>query len=383
MRICIVTSAPLPPREGIGFHVWNLAVHLCRKGHSVGVVTRGWAQPTVEEWRQGIPIWRVPFAPVYPFHVQIHAPFVNALLRDKAEDFDLVNAHTPLAPPIRSPLPLVVTVHSPMAADTAASRVHDLRSLLLHLQTPISKRIEQTLFARSSRITAVARWVADALRGYGIPADSVAITSNGVEQCFLEGEPANLTGGYVLFVGRLEEGKGLLDLVTAASIVAELHKGAQVRYLIVGEGPLLAAMQARLAATALADQFTFAGQISSAERNKLLSVYRHAQMFVLPSHHEGMPTVLLEAMACGLPVVACAVGGCCEVIRDGENGLLVPPQQPEALARAILLLLENEERRQALAVQARATVQASYSWDSVVERYCTCYAQTLASASSE
>jgi glycosyltransferase involved in cell wall biosynthesis len=344
-------------------------------------MTRGWIQPTVEEWRQGIPIWHVPFAPAYPFHVQLHAPFINALLRDKAGDFDLVHAHTPLSPPIRSSLPLVVTVHSPMAADTSASRVHDWRSLLLHLQTPISKRVERALFERSCRITAVASWVADALRGYGVPTGSVAITGNGVEQCFLEGEPADLTGGYVLFVGRLEEGKGLFELTTAASLVAESQWGAQVRYVLVGEGPLRAALQARLAAAGLADRFTFTGQINSAERSKLHSIYRHAQVFVLPSHHEGMPTVLLEAMACGLPVVACAVGGCCEVIRDGENGLLVPPQQPEALARAILLLLEGEERRRALALRARATVQTGYSWESVVERYCACYAQALAGAS--
>ena len=377
MRICIITSAPLPPSEGVGFHVWNLAVRLRQKGHAVGIVTRGWAQPTVEEWAQGVRVWHTPFIPTYPLHVHVHAMFVNALLRHVAGEFDLVHAHTPLVSPTDCQLPIVTTVHSPMATDTAATHVHDVRSLLVHLQTPVSRRIERSLFERSSRITAVADWVADALGGYGVAADDVAVTGNGVEERFLEAEPAGTTRGYVLFVGRIEEGKGLLDLIEAAKLVEQSHIHEQVRYVIVGDGPLLPTLKERLAGTPLAERFSFTGQIDSRNRDKLLHIYQQAKVFVLPSHHEGMPTVLLEAMACGLPVVACAVGGCREVIHDDENGMLVRARQPEEIARAILLLMEDKERRQTLAIAARATIQTRFSWDSVVERYCSCYERTL------
>jgi glycosyltransferase involved in cell wall biosynthesis len=255
--------------------------------------------------------------------------------------------------------------------------VHTVRSLLVHLQTPISRCVERALFERSNRITAVAGWVAGALGEYGVAVQDVAITGNGVEDRFLQADPADASGEYVLFVGRLEEGKGLLDMLAAAKLMEQSHTCREVRFVIVGDGPLLTRLQDMLAGTSLSTRFTFVGHIDAGNRDKLLQIYRHAKLFVLPSHHEGMPTVLLEAMACGLPVVACAVGGCRELIDDGRNGMLVPARQPGALAAALLLLMEDKDRSQALAVAARAAVQARYSWDSVVERYCACYERTL------
>jgi glycosyltransferase involved in cell wall biosynthesis len=91
-----------------------------------------------------------------------------------------------------------------------------------------------------------------------------------------------------------------------------------------------------------------------------------------------MPTALLEAMASGLPSVATSVGGACEVVVDGENGLLVPPRAPAALARALLLLLANAPLRQRLGRRATETVESTFSWDAVCERYLACYRRVLA-----
>jgi glycosyltransferase involved in cell wall biosynthesis len=90
-----------------------------------------------------------------------------------------------------------------------------------------------------------------------------------------------------------------------------------------------------------------------------------------------MPTALLEAMAIGLPVVSTAVGGALEAVVNGENGLLVPPREPEALAEALLTLLGDATLRYRLGGNARTTVEQHFSWDAVGERYLACYEQVV------
>ena len=90
-----------------------------------------------------------------------------------------------------------------------------------------------------------------------------------------------------------------------------------------------------------------------------------------------MPTALLEAIASGLPVVSTAVGGAREAVVNGENGLLVPPREPEALAEALLTLLGDSTLRHHLGRNARKTVEQHYSWDAVTERYLACYEQVV------
>jgi glycosyltransferase involved in cell wall biosynthesis len=379
MRVCLLTSVPLPPGEGLGFHVWNLAHQLHVRGHHVGIITRGQAGPTIEERKDGITIWRVPFAPVYPFHVHLHGVFVNRLLHQIEGQFDVLNAHTPLPPAVDTRLPMVTTVHSPMKADTAATHGSDLRTLALRLQTPVSARIESALFRRSQKITAVAHWVAEALQLYGVEPAQVTITGNGVEPGFLELSANGNREPIVLYVGRFEASKGLLDLLQAARIVLDRHRGPAPRFVLVGSGPLLGTVREMVSQNGLAGQVELKGQIGVDRRPELMELYRMAQLFVLPSHHEGMPTVLLEAMASGLPAVSTAVGGALELIADGENGLLVPPHEPEALASALLSLLADAGLRSDVGRNARTTVQQRYSWAAVAERYLACYEQAVES----
>lgn len=377
MRVCLISSLPLPPEEGIGHHVWNLAQQLKKRGHQVGIITRGRAGSTTEERSAGITIWRAPFVPIYPFHVHLHGVFVNRLMRQIEEQFDVINAHTPLPPAVDTKLPLITTVHSPMKADTAATNGFDLRVLALRLQTPVSQWIEKALFRRSRKITAVARWIADALRSYGVEPTGVMVTGNGVEACFLNLSPLARKEPCVLYVGRLEMGKGLSELVEAARIVVNRYPESKLRFVLVGKGPLLPKLLDQVNQAGVQNHFVFRGHIGSDQRNELVELYQKASLFVLPSHHEGMPTVLLEAMASGLPVVSTAVGGAREVVVDGENGLLVPPRAPEELAEALLALLENVTLRQRLGQNARATIEQHYTWGAISERYLTCFEQVL------
>jgi L-malate glycosyltransferase len=89
----------------------------------------------------------------------------------------------------------------------------------------------------------------------------------------------------------------------------------------------------------LQDKFILLGQVS---KETLLGLYRKATLFVFPSYHEGLPTVLLEAMSCGVPIIATDARGNRDVITKDQNGILVPPGNPKKLAEAISFLLDNE-----------------------------------------
>lgn len=377
MRVCLVTSAPIPPAEGIGYHVWNLAKEIQRRNHRATIVTRGGRGLHSIESRDGIEIYRAPYAPIYPFHVHLHGLFVNRLIRRLEGEFDIVNAHMPLAPPIRSRTPVVTTVHSLMRADSAQTHGRDLRSWAIRLQTPISHGLEQSQFRRSAAITTVARWVADEIAKDTSDQKTTVVTGNGVEERFLTMGNARTANPCVLYVGRLERGKGLLDLVEAARQLCATGHYPNLQYLLVGEGPLRSELEARIASADLGRCVRLLGQLSADRRDDLLRLYENAWLFVLPSHHEGMPTVLLEAMACGLPVIATSVGGCRELIAHGDNGLLVPARSPQSLAKAIAALLADRATCAHLGRCARATIERSFTWRQVGDRYLACFDEVL------
>lgn len=162
----------------------------------------------------------------------------------------------------------------------------------------------------------------------------------------------------LLFVGRFDPVKGVADLLTAASLLKQRHH-LPFRLVLVGSGPEGTRLQRLVAEKKLNDVVEFRGQL---EYQELISVYKSAHLFVLPSHSEGFPLTLLEAWAAKVPVVATAVGESQLLVHDGVDGFLVPPHDPVALAAAI-------ERAQAIPDLAKlgergyATVAKRFQWD--------------------
>jgi glycosyltransferase involved in cell wall biosynthesis len=105
------------------------------------------------------------------------------------------------------------------------------------------------------------------------------------------------------------------------------------------------------------------------DRKNVPHILRSSEICVLPSLYEGMPNALLEAMATGLAVIATNVAGSEELIRDGENGLLVPPRDSHALESALLRLIDDEQLRLRLANAARESVVRRQSWENVTRQY--------------
>jgi len=152
-------------------------------------------------------------------------------------------------------------------------------------------------------------------------------------------------------IGRLEDRKGHDQLLRAAGEMLAGANGRRPQLVIVGNGPLRESLAGQARTLGVADSVRFEGTVADVR-----PVLAAMDVFVLPSRAEGMSNALMEAMAAGRPVVATAVGGNTEVVTDGETGLLVPPANPAAIARAVDGLLGDPERASRLGAAAREFV---------------------------
>jgi len=156
-------------------------------------------------------------------------------------------------------------------------------------------------------------------------------------------------------VGRLEERKGVNFLLDAVALLKA--RCSDVRLKIVGNGPQKEALERQTAALSLEAVVTFAGTKDEAGVAEAL---RHADLLVVPSLSEGLPVVIMEALASGVPVVASAVDGIPELVRDGETGWLVPPCDPRKLANGIEQLQMDPGLRQCMGEAGRQLVAADH-----------------------
>jgi glycosyltransferase involved in cell wall biosynthesis len=179
---------------------------------------------------------------------------------------------------------------------------------------------------------------------------------------FAVGAPVPAVG----FVGRLEPVKGPQFFVEAARrIHARLPRA---KFLVIGDGSLRAKMERSVAEYGLALQFIFTGWIEDAEK-----VFAALDVLLMPSVNEAVGRSALEAQAAGVPVVATRVGGVPEIVRDGVTGLLVEQGDTDAMAAAVLSLLEDPQRRQAMAEAARGWVDEKFSADAMVKGFTDLY----------
>lgn len=185
----------------------------------------------------------------------------------------------------------------------------------------------------------------------------------------------------VLFVGRLVERKGVQHLVRA---VAALRESRSVELHVVGDGPAREGLEALARQAGLGEAARFHGFVS---REELSRRFAASDVFVLPAvvdakgDVEGLGVVLIEALRYGRPVIGSAAGGIVDIVRDGETGLLVPPGDEEALARAIARLQDDPELAARLVRRGQAHVEREFAWDVVVGRLVDLYG-TLAGRSA-
>ncbi len=172
----------------------------------------------------------------------------------------------------------------------------------------------------------------------------------------------------ILSVGRLREKKGFATLIQSCALLKD--RGLSFKCEIVGYGEDQEKLQRQIDDSGLRNLVELVGTMN---HDQLIELYRKARLFVLPCQvtangdRDGIPNVLLEAMAMEVPVVTTDVSGIPEVIVDNENGLLVPPQKPSVLADRIEAVIENDSLRQRLGKNGRETVKALFDNDKNLE----------------
>jgi glycosyltransferase involved in cell wall biosynthesis len=223
----------------------------------------------------------------------------------------------------------------------------------------------ERMLARTVRCyDANSRGAAEFLTSRGLPAEKFRVIPNGVETAGVPQATHEQTARpKVICVARLVQGKRHAVLLEA---LAQLRQeGADFECELVGDGPWLETTRALAAKLGLADRVSFLGTRPPEEVRELLA---GADVFVLASIWEGLPGSVLEAMAAGLPVVGTKVNGIREIVMPGDTGLLVPPDDADALADALGTLLSEPELRALMGRRGRERAVADFSIESLVER---------------
>ena len=177
----------------------------------------------------------------------------------------------------------------------------------------------------------------------------------------------------ILAVGRLSKEKGHVLLIEAFKLLGERNPELACKLIIVGDGPERGRLEAAAESFGLRDRVTFAGQTGNVPL-----FYAAADLMALPSHSEGSPIVLLEAMAANLPVVATSVGGVPEMVKDNESALLVPPSDPQAMTAAITRVLTDTGLAERLTKNAAALVATRYTPENYVRNLIGIYSEIIA-----
>jgi 2-deoxystreptamine N-acetyl-D-glucosaminyltransferase/2-deoxystreptamine glucosyltransferase len=262
--------------------------------------------------------------------------------------------------------PLVVTLHCSVGHTLTGPgpKVRLLRAL--------GGWVERGALRRADAVVVLTGRTAAAVREDGVPADRVSTIPSGFDPSLFTGDAGDVFPAVgrprIGYVGRLAPQKSPGTLVEAFGRMRE-----EAALVVVGDGPDRALVH-RLATTSPAvDRITLAGFV---EHGRVPAVLASLDVLVLPSAYEEMGSVLTEAMAAGLPVVASDVGGIPEVVRHGETGLLVPPGDVGALAAALDLLAGDPVLRARLAAGARAR-SADYGWPALTARVAGVYDRVL------
>lgn len=269
------------------------------------------------------------------------------------EKFDVVHIHSPLVAigtrlairslPHRKRPRIVVTEHNVWSSHTRLTRWADrLTAGKGEVHLAVSAAVLESMPGEVRAATRVVRYGIDAaeIRRQAPDRDVVRRSLGIADDEVLVGTVANLRAT-----------KGYPDLLRAAATVTQgaSDRGDRVKFVAIGRGPLLDDLRSLHAHLGLGDRFEFLGFRPDAV--ELMAAF---DIFCLPSHHEGLPIALMEALALGLPVVATRVGGVEELVTDGSEAVLVAPRQPERLAIALLELAGDPQRRAAMAQRSSA-----------------------------
>jgi glycosyltransferase involved in cell wall biosynthesis len=245
-------------------------------------------------------------------------------------------------------------------------------------------RLDRWSLPRADRVVTVCEAFAKELVSMGVPRARIHVQHNSIRsELAVSGRGThvlrrklglNEDERMILAVGRLSKEKAQIDLLRAFRKLSDTHAEVNARLVIVGDGPERGQLEDAASSLGIGDRVVFTGQVKNVE-----VYYGAADVLVNPSHSEGSPYVLLEAMAAGLPIVATAVGGVPELFENNETALLVPASDPRAMADAIARLLNGEKLAAQLAENASELVSSRLSPEAYVRSLAKVYRAVISS----
>ena len=392
MRIDMVSehASPLAAVGGVdsggqNVHVESLARAVARAGHDVTVYTRRDSAELPDRVRtaDGVLVEHLDAGPAAPVPRDELLPFVGQLGSELAARFatdppDLVHAHfwmsglAALSATRDLDVPVVQTFHALGVTKRRFQGRHDT-------SPPVRIRMERALARDVDRIVATCTDEVGELVRLGAPRNRITVVPSGVDvDQFSPDGPAAERGDRprVLCIGRLVPRKGFDTVLRALVGVPEAE-------LIIAGGPAadeLAGDPEAARLTRLAERFGVADRVrlvGAVARPDMPALLRSADLVVCTPWYEPFGIVPLEAMACGVPVVASAVGGFLDTVVDGATGTLVPPRRPDRLAAAMRRLLAEPFWREAYGTAGVDRARSRYSWDRIAAATLAVYADLL------
>jgi len=404
MRVAMVSehASPLAVLGGVdaggqNVHVAALAQAMARRGADVTVHTRRDAarRPRRVRLAPGVTVDHVPAGPPEPISKDALLPYMDQFAADLHRQWtarrpDVVHAHFWMSgyAAVRAAEPLGI----PVALTFHALGIVKQRHQRERDTSPVERlAIETDLLHTVDRIVATCSDELFELLRLGGDRRSISIVPCGVDPDVFStdvlAEPRPAGRLRLVCVGRLVERKGVGNVITALGLLRAAG-GPDVELVIAGgpdsadldDDPEVQRLRAVAAAAGVLDRVEFRGRVGRAELPGLL---RSADVVVCVPWYEPFGIVPLEAMSCGVPVVATAVGGIVDSIVDGQCGLHVPPRRPDVLAATLSALLADAPRRAALGAAAARRARSRYSWDRIAAQTLAEYDQLLPLVSQE
>ena len=243
------------------------------------------------------------------------------------------------------------------------------------------KQMDRWSLHGAFRLMTMCQPFAAAMQELGVPRDKITILHNFVDAynrpstedvSRLKQQMGLADELVIVTVGRMSLEKGHADLLSAIALLKKMADLPKHRFVLVGDGPEEANLRLQAASLGIEDRILWAGF-----QKNVAPYYAMASVFALPSHSEGSPNVILEAMAAGLPIAATRAGGVPEILEDNVTGLLAPTQNPQALAQALRKLLLSEDLRARLSSAAHRQVESAHTLHAYKRALTKFYVETL------
>lgn len=372
LKVIMVTPGYYPVKGGTETVVRNLSIRLNKCGINTHVMTFNMDKKWNPKWSgkiekiDGITVFKVPALDWLPI---VHSPkitlevnLIPGRFAHLLKKYDIIHFH-----------------EAEFSFPLFSFHIKKPKILHLHgLDTNFFKRygISRFIFKHVADLyIAISKQMRKDLTDLGIPEEKIVHLPNGVDVnsfCPKKEKEDNL----LLFVGRITYGKGLHVLLKALRYLKE-----STHLVIIGPADWDLQYYHNVFSTSIKKinqeekhKITYLGALDQAN---IIEWYQKASIFALPSFWEGFPVTVLEALSCETPVVATPVGGIPEIVRNHENGILVPPNNPPKLAEAIQYLIDNKDIRTRMGREGRKSVTRNFSLDVITKKLCDIYQNIL------